>query len=312
MRFLVRAVAACLVLVAHTGIAAAADCPPAAKPFTPAMFAQAAQQAKDRGMLWSITKGDRVSFLYGSFHVGREEWMAPGPALKQALLQTDVIALELDPLDAQVQLQLTEMGTRLKRDLSAPLKDRLKAAWAAQCLPAVPQDSEPSELQVIQLMLALGMRDGLSPLYGSEVLLSLLGQGLRRPVVSLETVALQLRALLGQDDAEAARYIEDSLDDIERGTARPVILKTAAVWEQGDFEQLERYADWCECAKTDVERKIMARVIDERNPGLADGIDALHAQGKKVMAAVGAMHMVGTSGLPALLARRGYRVQRLH
>ena len=311
MRTLVRALAIGALLLARSGLAAPADCPPATKPFTADTFAKAATQPRDRGLLWTISKGDRVSYLYGTFHLGREEWMAPGPALQRALRETEVIALELDPLDAQVQQQLME-AAKVRRNLSTPLKNRLKAAWDAQCLPLEPLESAPSELQVIPVMFALAMRDGFNPIYGSEILLSVIGQGMQRPVVSLESVASQMQALLAQDEADAARFIEDSLDDIEQGKARQLLVKTAAVWEQGDLAQLERYADWCQCTDTDSERKFMARVLDGRNPVLADRIDALHTQGRRVLAGVGAMHMVGPGGLPALLARRGYRVQRVH
>jgi uncharacterized protein YbaP (TraB family) len=47
------------------------------------------------------------------------------------------------------------------------------------------------------------------------------------------------------------------------------------------------------------------------NPGLARNIDALHAEGKRVFAAVGSLHMVGPLGLPALLRERGYKVERV-
>jgi uncharacterized protein len=296
-------------LLARGGLAMAADCPPAPKPFTPELFAQAAKHARDRGVLWSIAKDDRVSYLYGTFHVGKEDWMAPGPGLQKALRETELIALELDPLDAQVQAQLVDAFSHVKRSLPVQLKTRLNAAMRAQCLPVV---ENPSEVQLIALVLSLGVKDGLHPVYGSEILLSLLGQGLRRPVVSLETVAQQMHALFGRDDAEAVRYIEDSLDGIERGKAQPMLAKSVAIWERGDMTQLERYAQWCECVDTAAQRELMERMLDGRNPGLAQGIDALHMQGKNVFAAVGAMHMVGPTGLPALLTQRGYRVQRLH
>jgi hypothetical protein len=52
-------------------------------------------------------------------------------------------------------------------------------------------------------------------------------------------------------------------------------------------------------------------MIDQRNPALAAAIDALHSDGRQVFAAVGALHMVGPLGLPALMAQRGYAVQRV-
>jgi hypothetical protein len=55
----------------------------------------------------------------------------------------------------------------------------------------------------------------------------------------------------------------------------------------------------------------MKRLTDERNAPMAERIDALHTEGKRVLAAVGALHMTGKQGLPKLLAARGYAVQRL-
>ncbi len=42
----------------------------------------------------------------------------------------------------------------------------------------------------------------------------------------------------------------------------------------------------------------MKRLLDERNPALAERIDALHAGRQAVFAAVGSLHMVGPNGLP--------------
>jgi uncharacterized protein len=313
MRAIFRALlVSAVLLVQHGWVGAAVECPPAAAPLTPELFATAAKQASDRGALWSITRDDRVSYLYGTLHVGRSEWMAPGPKLRTALQQTDVLALELDPLDAGIRADVAEAASQVKRNLPAPLKARLKAAWEAQCLPAAALGADPSELQVLSLMFAAGRREGLDPTFGSEILLSLIARVLQRPVVSLESAAAQMRALLGQDDAEAIHFIEDSLDHIERGSVQQVLMQTARVWERGDLAQLERYPEWCECLGTDAERKFMARVLDDRNPVLADRIDQLHQEGKRVLAGVGALHMVGPKGLPALLGQRGYRVQRLN
>ena len=55
----------------------------------------------------------------------------------------------------------------------------------------------------------------------------------------------------------------------------------------------------------------MTRLVDARNPALAADIDALHTSGKRLFAAVGSLHMVGPGGLPARLAKRGYRVERI-
>ena len=71
------------------------------------------------------------------------------------------------------------------------------------------------------------------------------------------------------------------------------------------------YERWCECAKTADDRALLAALNDERNPALAERIDALHREGQRVFAAVGALHMTGPQALPALLRARGFTVERV-
>ena len=55
----------------------------------------------------------------------------------------------------------------------------------------------------------------------------------------------------------------------------------------------------------------MKRMLDDRNPLLAAAIDACTAAARAVFAAVGSLHMIGPTGLPALLRQRGYRVEQV-
>jgi uncharacterized protein len=48
-----------------------------------------------------------------------------------------------------------------------------------------------------------------------------------------------------------------------------------------------------------------------RNQGMAEAVDRLHQQGKRVFAAVGILHMTGDQGLPKRLEKLGYAVERV-
>ncbi len=313
MRFITHLAALCAVLLAATAWAAPdpAACPPEAKPFTPELFSQAAAQAQDRGFLWRISKDQRSSYLYGTMHVGRAAWMAPGPLTRQALRETDIVGMELDPLDPAVAEAMAAVLRRPARVLPAALQHRLAARWQAECLTADALKTGAPEMHAYTLVLATGRREGLDALYGTEILLSVLARGMARPVVSLESVALQLRALLARNDAEAQAMVGDVLDDLERGRVRTVLLRTTQAWERADLAELESYAQWCECLETEMDRVLLKRLLDERNPALAARIDQIHRAGSRLFAGVGALHMVGPGGLPALMAARGYRVERL-
>jgi hypothetical protein len=136
-------------------------------------------------------------------------------------------------------------------------------------------------------------------------------KALRRKVVSLETAEQQKQALVPAEAAEAVAMIEQTLDQLDNLTSRRVLERMVRAWEQGDLGTLERYEDWCECAGSDEDRAFLHRLNDERNGPLADRIAALHGQGRRLFAAVGALHMTGAAALPRLLAERGFKVERI-
>ncbi|MFY9511657.1 MAG: TraB/GumN family protein, partial [Rubrivivax sp.] len=90
-----------LLIVTLAGPAAAATCPPTPEPPTPAQLQAARQQ--DRGLLWKLQRDGRSSWLYGTLHVGKAEWMTPGPRVAAALAGSAVLALEIDPTDRSTQ-----------------------------------------------------------------------------------------------------------------------------------------------------------------------------------------------------------------
>ena len=135
--------------------------------------------------------------------------------------------------------------------------------------------------------------------------------GGQRPVVGLETAQTQLSAILARDDDEAASMVREALAELQRPMANQGLERLARAWEARDLKDIEAYADWCDCLNTPTEREAYARLVDGRNPGLADAIERLHVD-VSVFAAVGALHMVGPQGLPRLLQGKGFKVTRVY
>jgi uncharacterized protein YbaP (TraB family) len=140
---------------------------------------------------------------------------------------------------------------------------------------------------------------------------AVLARTLKKPVSSLETPELQLKLLLGGSAQESRAGVESALEELETGKAGPMLTRMAEVWAQGKLGEMEKYEEWCQCLETEDDRAMMRHMLDERNPGLAKSIDAIHTSGKTVFAAVGSLHMIGKLGLPALLRERGYAVERV-
>jgi uncharacterized protein YbaP (TraB family) len=290
--------------------ASEASCPPQPEPPGRALLLQAHQDATDRGFLWRISRDGRDSFLYGTMHAGRPEWLALGPRTEASLSRAGALALEINVADPATRTALHRVTTMAPRVLPDELMQALRSAWVAECLPLADLEQGAAEFHVLQLAAAQARRQGLHARYGTESVLLLRSLRTERLVLGLETAQAQLSALLARNDAEAADMVRDALAELKRPLSVQALDRLSRAWAGSDLNQLETYADWCDCLNTPSEREAHARVVDSRNPGMADAVERLHRR-LSVFAAVGALHLVGPQGLPALLQARGFAVTRV-
>lgn len=295
--------------------APALACPPQAQAPTPEQVQAALRSARDRGALWRLTRDGRTAWLFGTIHVGKLDWAMPGPRLRAALQASDTIALEIDVTDAQMVARLSRAAAgRTPGTLPAALAERLARRVDAACLPAQVRpaiDTQHPVMKAVTLAVLEARWEGLDAGYAQEAVLAGFGRTARHRIVSLETPESQLAALIPKDDGDTVKMVASSLDQLESGATRRAIARLADAWARGDLDELAQYERWCDCVLDDADRRLMHRLLDERNPPLAERIDALHRDGHKVFAGVGVLHMVGPQGLPALLRARGFQVERV-
>jgi hypothetical protein len=281
-----------------------AACPPAPALPNATQAASWAAKAPDRGPLWRISRGGHSSYLFGSLHVGKADWAYPGPALRQAWADTDVLAVELDPADVGAALAAMPPP----EPLPAALARRMDAQTTAACLPAGALARFPVMLQISTLMLFEARRDGFDAGFGQDMMLLAWAKGESRPVQSLESLEEQLAAL-EPTAAELPTVVDGSLKQLQKGQVRAPLRKMADAWARADMKTLGDYPRWCACADTPDERAWLKRVNDDRNVQLAERIGALHGAGQRLLVAVGALHMSGPQALPKLLAQQGFTVE---
>jgi uncharacterized protein YbaP (TraB family) len=283
-------------------------CPPAATAPTQAEMQAALQTARDRGALWRFEKDGRAGYLYGTIHVGKLEWAMPGPRLRQALAASDTVAIEVNPLDPGVQATVLEPVPAAKA-ISVPpsLLDRLRKQAARACVPWERIEALPTPLIAVTLAVLEARWEGLHVDYASEVVLVGIANAARKQLASLETGTIQREALLGGTPADQVALVENTVQGLESGTARTELAAIAHAWAGGDLDELGRQL----AQGNEIERKVVQRLVIDRNPAMATRIEALHGTGARLFVATGILHMVGDGGLPRLLAGRGFRVERL-
>lgn len=283
-------------------------CPPQASTPNAQQLQAARAQARDRGALWRVERDGRVSWLYGTLHLGKLEWAMPGPKITRALLAVDAVALEVDVSDPGLSAQMTQATPPA---VPPALQARLATQAATACVPPDALAAFPPLLQVLALSGLDARWIGLDPAYGIEHVLAGFAKGRKLPLVALETAAMQMQALVPTRPDEAEQALETSLAQLESGLSRRVLARLGQAWADGDLETVASYEKWCECITGETDLAALRRLNDDRNPHMADRIAELHQGGQRLFAAVGLLHMTGAQALPRLLAERGFTVERV-
>ncbi|MBA2672651.1 TraB/GumN family protein, partial [Ramlibacter sp.] len=265
------------------------------------------------GVLWRLDKDGRTSWLYGTMHVGRLEWLVPGPRVGAALRASDTVALELDLGDPREQQVLSQPADPAiaARVLDAGRRERIRQEAARACLPEAALATLRPFMQAMALTLGAARRQGLHFEAATEFLLMGVAQATGKRLVGLERAADQLAVLTPADDAEERDLVDQALDDLGSAESSRMLDKMASTWADGDVQALENFKQWCRCMDTPAEQALFRRINDARNPGMADRLAALHAGGARVFAGVGMLHMAGPQALPGLMRARGFAVSRI-
>jgi hypothetical protein len=275
--------------------------------------------AASPGLLWRVTAGARVSYLFGTIHLPLPLDRALGAPGRAAFASSRVLYVEMDLRDAQHSRALAASALRagvlppgesLRRMLPPPLWAELQ-----RLLPRTPPhalDRLQPWLATLSTIQAIAAQSGAAPpaqgtLRDPPMDAALVGEarGRRLPVRELDSMEQQLEAFTAMPRTEALAALRELLEapDAAAGELRTIVDS----YESADAEarlaavvaQMERrtptFTEYLLHRRT-------ARWAETLGPSLAAG-------GSFV--AVGAGHLVGPQGLPALLARRGFRVERV-
>jgi uncharacterized protein YbaP (TraB family) len=256
----------------------------------------------------------RTAFLQGSVHLAREAEAPLDPRALQALRASDVLVGELDMRDFS-QLEMAQLTFELGRlpegqslaDVIAPETHALLVERAEDAgLPLAPLESfEPWVVALSFIGLSL-VQAGFKPEEGVE------HQVFRgeRPEATrgLETISEQLALFDELSPASQEAMLLDAL----RPTAENMLELEAmfAAWRCGDAAGLEAVLGRMSGANPAFADFYDATIF-RRNETLAEGVEQVVAESERAFIVVGALHLVGARGIPALLAKAGYRIEQL-
>ena len=126
-----------------------------------------------------------------------------------------------------------------------------------------------------------------------------------RPLAALESVEQQIEFIASMGEGREDEFVAYSLEQMEDLPGMMSDLKQA--WRRGDESALDKLA--LVQLRTDFPDTYRTLIVD-RNLRWRDQVASMLESPETEMVLVGAAHLVGELGLPALLAADGYTVSR--
>ncbi len=305
------------VLSAFFCFPARAETSAATKAATSAMADRQAEKRPQRGALFRIRHQDRTTYLFGTIHAGKPGYFPLNAEVTQALAASRRLAVEVDMRrQDRFEAALTKYGMYpdgglISRHVSAHTLGRLKKATDTIGIP-FDNIARMKPWMIANLLTSIVIeRHGFQLGHGVDLhLLTLAGSA--KTVLELESAAYQLSLFDGMPVADQESYLLETLESIENGEGMEQARAMVNAWENADLDTLDAFLLREQKDKTISSTFLQEVLLDRRNAGMADKIAGYLKNGGTAFVAVGMLHLVGERGVPALLRKRGYRVEKVY
>ena len=270
-------------------------------------------------VLWEIQSAANPrgrAFLLGSVHAARPDFVFD-PAIDRAYEAADALVIEVDItseggdafgfVQRTVELASLPAGQTLDQVLPPPTYERLGEFLRARGQSLEPYRRFEPWLLMTMVTAYIFAEAGLPPEGGVDLRLSNRAHG-EKPILALETAEAQLSLLDSLPLEVQARMLGEVLAQEE--ATRNVSTRLFDAWRLGDLDAIE-FETVASARDDPALRAFYEQVFVARNRSMAQRIDALLHEGRTYLVVVGAGHVVGEQGIPALLARSGHRVLRV-
>ena len=276
------------------------------------VVAKTAAEAPAKGVLWEVKSDSNTAYLFGSIHLAKASFYPLPDKVQKAYQQADTLAVELDSSDRNAMVKAMPMLTYAAPD---KLQNHLKpATWDALAKYVGPaaerfQILKPA-MVATGLMVGTFSKQAYDPAFGVDVHFITRAKEDKKEVVELESMAFQAQILGGLSDDEGDAMLSQTIDSLKSGEALHDTNQLVAAWKAGNAEKVVNMLQE-EANKNPGSKKIMERLLDDRNPAMTDKIVALMAAGKHVLVVVGAGHISGTNSITDLLKKQGLQVRQI-
>jgi len=263
--------------------------------------------------LWRVAGEANSVYLLGSIHLLREKDHPLPTVIDEAYVDAEVIVMELDmddldPVYAQAAFNragvLTD-GTTLKDLMGDDAYAQADSAATALDIPLDMLDQSEPWLAAMTIELMMLYRFGFNPELGVEIVMTQRAVADGKPIEGFETIDEQLSFLDGLPIEAQREMLLQVLN--EGATMSESIDDLVAAWHHGDTAALEEVLLSSMADQEDLSDVL----ISQRNRRWTDRIATWLDDDNDYLVVVGALHLIGDEGVPALLDARGFGIQQL-
>jgi hypothetical protein len=267
-------------------------------------------EANANPALWKVTSQGATVYLFGTVHVLPKavHWM--DPKIEEALSASSELWTEADVSNLSEAVDaIRHYGIARPGETEGMLPPPYRARYVRQITqvafsPVIFAHARP---WLAEILLSTGamQRAGDNQL-GVDLTLLQYAHDHKLLTPTFETVDQQFAMLSDMPQEAQLASLEDTIDEFDQ--AGPIFSKLVGAWQTGDEAQLDALINKTMRARSEI---VWTEVILRRNEKFAEKIsDRLQGSGTAFVA-VGAGHLCGQDGVPALLEKRGFTVKRI-
>ena len=262
--------------------------------------------------MWEVRDKDTRIYLFGAMHVLQPNVKWRTRAFDRAYARADKVWFETraDADPAEIQVLVDRYGVDPDRSLTEKLPPRTVATLKA----ALERDGgsldrvdrlRPWAAAMMLSVLPMTQR-GASVQAGADATVTRQARAADKPIATFETLEQQIRLFADLPEAVEVQYLDDVAAETLSPPRNGVALQSA--WLHGDMDKLGPLV--VDVMKRD-RPALYDTLLKRRNEAWAQALTAEMARPGVELVAVGALHMAGEDGLPALMAKRGFQVRRV-
>ena len=279
------------------------------------LFIAPVRAANDRTLFWQVQSEHAKVYLLGSIHYADESFYPLRREIEQAFNSADhlVVEINIDAAKAQRYLELMQQKgsyqdeATIRDDISGDTYRQLQQHLRRLGIPLEMVYKQKPGMLVLTLTAAQVTKMGFMPELGIDAYLLKQAVDSNKNIIELETVDDQMEIFLNISDGDL--LLRETLHSLDESDL--LMMDMTQCWKQGDEACLEKILFEDAVTEYPAYVQIYDSLFFKRNVHMANTIKGFLEGKGTYFVVIGAGHLVGDKGIPALLREAGFDVERL-